>query len=55
MGLILIALLIIILVGAFGFAVHVLWWVAIAALIIWLLGFLFRAGDGASARRRRHR
>ena len=41
--LLLIALLVIILIlfGA-GFALHVLWWVAIAALIVWLIGFFVR-------------
>ncbi len=38
----LLALLIIVLVAGLGFAVHVLWWVAIAALIVWLLSFLVR-------------
>ena len=41
--LLLIALLVIILIlfGA-GFALHVLWWVAIAALILWLIGAFVR-------------
>ena len=41
--LLLIALLVIILMlfGA-GFALHVLWWVAIAALVLWLIGVLVR-------------
>jgi hypothetical protein len=41
--LLLIALLVIILIlfGA-GFALHVLWWVAIAALVLWLIGVLVR-------------
>ena len=38
----LVALLIILIVAGAGFALHVLWWVAIAALIVWLLGFFFR-------------
>ncbi len=40
--LILLALLIILIVAGAGFALHLLWWVAIAALIVWLLSFLFR-------------
>ena len=41
--LLLIALLVIILIlfGA-GFALHVLWWVAIAALIVFLVSFFLR-------------
>ncbi len=37
----LVALLIILIVAGAGFALHVLWWIAIAALIVWLLGFFF--------------
>ena len=40
--LMLLALLIILIVAGPGFALHVLWWVAIAALVIWLLGIIFR-------------
>jgi uncharacterized membrane protein YoaK (UPF0700 family) len=36
-----------------GFAVHVLWWIALIVLAVWLLGFLFRAAEGAGSRRRR--
>jgi hypothetical protein len=38
----LLALLIILIVAGAGFALHLLWWVAIAALIVWVLSFLFR-------------
>ncbi|MCN9242656.1 hydrophobic protein [Streptomyces sp. RY43-2] len=27
---------------AIGFVVKVLWWIALALIVIWLLGFLFR-------------
>jgi len=40
--LILLGLLVILIIAGAAFALHVLWWVAIAALILWLLGFLFR-------------
>jgi hypothetical protein len=47
----LIVLLVILAVfGGFGFAVHVLWFVLIAALILWVLGFL--VGGAESGRRR---
>jgi hypothetical protein len=36
----LLALLVILIVAGAGFALHVLWWIAIAALIIWLVSFL---------------
>ena len=45
--LILLAVLAVILFGV-GFAVHVLWWVAIAALVLFVLGFVFRGGGRRS-------
>ncbi len=54
MAVVLVALLIIILLGAFGFALHILWWIAIVALIIWLLGFVLRVGETIARPRRRH-
>jgi hypothetical protein len=53
MAIILIALLIILLIGGLGFAIHLWWWVAIVALVLWLLGFLLRAGERAAGSRRR--
>jgi hypothetical protein len=38
------ALLVVILFGV-GFAIHVLWWIAIVALVIWAVGFLLRGGS----------
>ena len=37
----LLLLIVLVLFGA-GFALHLLWWVAIAALVLWLLGFFLR-------------
>jgi len=31
--------------GGLGFAIHVLWWLALAALVVWLLGFVLRIGE----------
>ena len=42
MSLMLLALLIILIVAGVGFAIHLLWWVAIALLIVWLIGFFLR-------------
>ncbi|SEM17951.1 hypothetical protein [Streptacidiphilus jiangxiensis] len=51
---ILVLLLALILGGArFAFAVHALWWIALAVLALWLLGFLFRTGEGVGGGRRR--
>jgi Trk-type K+ transport system membrane component len=55
MAIVLIALLIVVILGGLGFAIHVLWWIAIAALVIWLLGFLLRAGETVARPRRRRR
>ncbi|WP_436771298.1 hydrophobic protein [Yinghuangia sp. YIM S09857] len=49
--LILVLLLALILFGA-GFALKVLWWVAVVVLVVWLLGFLLRSA-GAGGRRGR--
>jgi hypothetical protein len=45
-GLILLVLLLALILGGLGFAVHVLWWIALVVLVLWLLGFLFRGGGG---------
>jgi hypothetical protein len=50
MVLILAVLLIALILGGLGFAVHVLWWIALAVLVIWLLGFALRSGTGAGTR-----
>lgn len=55
MAIILVALLIVLILGGLGFAIHVLWWIALAALIIWLLGFIVRAEEGHSRRGRWYR
>ncbi len=44
MALFLVLLLILLLFGA-GFAVKVLWYVAIALLILWLIGFVARGSE----------
>jgi hypothetical protein len=42
MLLLIIALIVILALFGAGFALHVLWWVAIAALVIALIGFFMR-------------
>jgi hypothetical protein len=44
-ALLLVLLLVLILFGA-GAAVHALWWVAIIALVLWIVGFLARPSGG---------
>jgi hypothetical protein len=52
-ALILVVLLIALILGGLGFAVHVLWWIALVVLALWLLGFLFRAAETGAGRRGR--
>jgi hypothetical protein len=44
MALIIAVLLLALLLGGLGFAVHVLWWIALVVLVLWIAGFLFRGG-----------
>ncbi len=53
MAALVIALLVVLILFGLGFTLHVLWWIAVIALIVWLLGFLFRAGGTAVGPRRR--
>jgi len=47
MALILAVLLLAVLFGAVGFAVHALWIIAVILLVAWLIGFAARSGGGA--------
>ena len=38
--------LILVLLGGGGFAYNVLWYILIAALILWAIGFLLRSAEG---------
>jgi hypothetical protein len=51
-ALILVLLLIFVLAGA-GFAVEALWYVAVALLVIWILGFFIHIPGAPGAPRRR--
>jgi hypothetical protein len=44
-------LLLLLVLGGLGFAVHVLWWVLIVAVVLWLLGFVVGGVDRATRRR----
>lgn len=52
--LLLVLLLAVILFGA-GFAVKILWWVALAVLVLWLLGFVMRSTTTGGGRGRWYR
>ncbi len=45
-ALLLVLLLALIFAGA-GFALHLLWIVAVVVAVVWLLGFAFRGGESA--------
>ena len=53
MGLILLVLLLALLLGAGGFAVHTLWIVALVVLFVWVLGFALARGEVAGGRNAR--
>jgi hypothetical protein len=46
MALILLVLILAVLLGAVGFVLHALWWIAAIVLIAWLVGFAVRVGEG---------
>jgi hypothetical protein len=46
MGLVLLVLLLALLFGGLGFAVHFLWIVAVVLAVVWLVGFVARGGEG---------
>jgi len=52
MVVLIILLLIVAVFGGLGFAVHFLWFVLIAALVIWALGFLVGGVEAGAGRRR---
>jgi hypothetical protein len=55
MGIILVVLLIALLLGGFGFAAHILWWLALIVLVVWLVGFLARSTNSGGTRGRWYR
>ncbi len=50
MALILLVLLLVLVLGGLGFAVHVLWVLAAIVLVLWLAGFAFGRGGAAGTR-----
>ncbi|RKN41698.1 hydrophobic protein [Streptomyces hoynatensis] len=53
-ALLLVLLLAVVLFGV-GFALKVLWWFALAVLIVWLIGFLARTTSASGRRSRWYR
>jgi hypothetical protein len=50
MAVVLVAFVIVLLLFGAGFALHFLWWIALAALALWLIGWVFGAAEGGSRR-----
>ena len=51
----LLALLLALLLGGLGFAVHVLWIVAVVVFVAWVAGFALTRGESAGGRRHWYR
>jgi hypothetical protein len=45
MGLVIAVLLLALLLGGIGFAVHALWWIAVIVLALWIIGFFVRGTE----------
>ena len=52
---VLLVLLLAVLLFGVGFAVKALWWVALAVLVVWLLGFVMRGTTAGGGRSRWYR
>ncbi|MEV6052914.1 hydrophobic protein [Streptomyces sp. NPDC052107] len=52
---ILLVLLLALLLFGVGFAVKILWWIALVVLVVWLLGFLVRSTTAGGGRSRWYR
>ncbi|HEX4790486.1 MAG TPA: hydrophobic protein [Actinospica sp.] len=52
MAVILLVLLLALVLGGLGFAVHVLWWIALVVFVAWLIGFGVERGAVTGRRRR---
>ncbi len=46
MGVLLLVLLLALVLGGVGFAVHALWIAAAIVLVVWLIGFVAHSGSG---------
>jgi hypothetical protein len=55
MGPLLLVLLLALVLGGIGFAVHILWWIAVIVLVLWVLGFFFRGAGAGGSRGRWYR
>jgi hypothetical protein len=51
----LLVLLLALVLGGLGFAAHILWWIALIVLVVWLIGFVARGTSSAGSRGRWYR
>ena len=51
MPIILLVLLLALLFAGLGFAIHLLWIIAVIVFFVWLVGWAFARGEGAGSRR----
>lgn len=49
---VLLVLLLALILGGIGFAIHALWWIALAIFVFWLIGFAVGRDRAAGERRR---
>ena len=47
MGIVVLVLLLALLFGGLGFAIHWLWILAVVFAVLWVAGFAFRSGEGS--------
>lgn len=52
MGVILLVLILALIFGGLGFALHALWIIAVIFFLVWLIGWAFGAGASRGSRRR---
>jgi hypothetical protein len=52
MAILLLLLVLALVLAGVGFAVHVLWWIALAVFVLWLIGFSIRGARSGGRRRR---
>jgi hypothetical protein len=45
MAVLLFVLVLALVLGALGFVLHALWWLALITVVVWGVGFLVRAGE----------
>ncbi|WUH89234.1 hydrophobic protein [Streptomyces sp. NBC_00433] len=55
MGPLLVVLLLALLLFGAGFALHLLWWIAVVVLVLWLFGFVARGTHSGGGRGRWYR